>query len=361
MKQIEVDVSELKPYPGNPRNNRDAVSACAASIRRFGYRNPILVDSDMVIVCGHTRFAALKRLGIHRITVNVADDMTPEQIKAYRLADNKVAEQSEWNPELLQIELMDLADMNADFDMGEFGFTPEELSFDTDSVTEKREKEKDDNSYYGDERERTLETYNLHAFSRENSDGYYNMPHLRKTLHVPTHLINFNEVLTSTDYGAGVHFFIDDYRFERIWNQPERYIEILKQFDCVFTPDFSLYMDMPTAMKIWNVYRSRLIGQMCQTAGIAVIPTMSWAEKQSFDYCFDGIEPGGVVAVSTVGVVKDAAAMKVFRAGMEAMIRECAPKKIILYGKEIAGVCGTVDYVCFSNENQTRLSNIGRS
>ena len=105
MKTIEVELSQLKPYPGNPRNNRDAVEACAASIRRFGYKNPILVDSDMVIICGHTRFAALKRLGFHRITVNVADDLTPELVKAYRLADNKVAEQSTWDEDLLKIEL----------------------------------------------------------------------------------------------------------------------------------------------------------------------------------------------------------------------------------------------------------------
>ena len=361
MKEIEVELSELKPYKGNPRNNREAVAACAASIRRFGYRNPILVDPDMVIICGHTRFAALKRLGYHRIKVNVADDMTPEQIKAYRLADNRVAEQSTWNEELLQIELADIANSGLDFSMEEFGFTPEEMTFDAQNVTGKDKKEESENSYYGDERERTIETYNLHAFDRDNADGYYNMPHLKKTLHVPTHLINFNEVLTSTDYSAGVHFFIDDYRFERVWNQPERYVEILKQFDCVFTPDFSLYMDMPTAMKIWNIYRSRLIGQMCQRAGIIVIPTMSWAEPQSYDFCFDGIEPGGVVAVSTVGVMKDAEATRVFRNGMKQMIEACTPKKIILYGKEIPGICGKVDSVCFSNENQTRLSNIGRS
>ena len=361
MKTIEVELSAIRPYPGNPRNNSTAVEACAASIRRFGYNNPILVDSDMVIICGHTRFAALKRLGFHRITVNMADDMTPEQVKAYRLADNKVAEQSTWNPELLRVELAELGEMQLDFSMTEFGFTPADLSGAIQNAVGNTKKENDEESYYGDERERTMETYNLHAFDADNADGKYNIPHLKKTLHVPERLINFNEVLTSTDYAAGVHFFIDDYRFERVWNQPERYIEILKQFDCVFTPDFSLYMDMPAAMKIWNIYRSRLIGQMCQKAGMTVIPTMSWAEPDSYGYCFDGIEPGGAVAVSTVGVMRDPEAQEVFKSGMKRMIEVCKPKKIILYGKEIPGTCGKVDRICFSNENQQRLSNIGRT
>ena len=127
-----------------------------------------------------------------------------------------------------------------------------------------------------------------------------------------------------------------------------------------FTPDFSLYRDMPLAMKIWNIYRSRLIGQMCQNTGIIVIPTVSWAEPATFNFCFDGIEPGGTVAVSSVGVMRDPDAMEIFKAGMAKMLEVCAPRKIIFYGKPMPELCGKVDFVCFSNENQQRLSNIGR-
>ena len=105
MKSIEVDLSEIKPYPGNPRNNRKAVSACAASIRRFGYKNPILVDSDMVIICGHTRRLAALSLGLTEVPVTVAYDMTDEEARAYRLADNRVAELAGWDVELLREEL----------------------------------------------------------------------------------------------------------------------------------------------------------------------------------------------------------------------------------------------------------------
>ena len=296
---------------------------------------------------------ALRQLKFSRVTVAIDDDMTPEQVKAFRLADNKVSEFAKWKPDLLDLELEELAEL--DISMLELGFQPIELN-----VTGNDESEEDENSYYGDERERTNEAYNLHAYDPDESDGFYNIPHLKRTNHVPERLINFNEILTSTDTKAGVHFFIDDYRFERIWNQPDRYIEILKRFDCVFTPDFSLYRDMPIAMKIWNIYRSRLIGQMCQNEGIIVIPTVSWAEEETFEFCFDGIETGGTVAVSSVGVVRDPEAMEIFKTGMEKMIEACEPKKIIFYGKAMPELCGGVDCVCFSNENQQRLSNIGR-
>ena len=354
MIEKEVSLSDIKPYNRNPRDNREAVQYVAESIRRFGYRNYIHVDRDLVIICGHTRYLALKQLGFSRVRVVIDDDMTPEQIKAFRLADNKVSEFAKWKPDLLNLELEELAEL--DISMLDLGFQPVELN-----VIGNEPQDENENSYYGDERERTNEAYNLHAYDPDDADGFYNIPHLKRTSHVPERLINFNEVLTSNDAKAGVHFFIDDYRFERVWNQPERYIEILKQFDCVFTPDFSLYMNMPAAMKIWNVYRSRLIGQMCQKAGMTVIPTMSWAEPDSYDYCFDGIEPGGAVAVSTVGVMRDPDAKEVFKAGMERMIEVCKPKKIIIYGKEIPGTCGKVDRICFSNENQQRLSNIGRT
>ena len=349
----EVNLSEIKPYNRNPRDNREAVQYVAESIRRYGYRNYIHVDEKLVIICGHTRYLALKQLGFSRITVAVDDDLTPEQVKAFRLADNKVSEYAKWKPDLLDLELEELSEL--DISMLELGFKPVELNV-TGNSDDKEEAE----SYYGDERERTNEGYNLHAYDPEEADGYYNMPHLKRTNHVPERLINFNEVLTSNDAKAGVHFFIDDYRFERVWNQPDRYIEILKRFDCAFTPDFSLYRDMPIAMKIWNIYRSRLIGQMCQNAGIIVIPTVSWAEEETFDFCFDGIEPGGTVAVSSVGVMRDREAQKIFKAGMAKLLEVCKPRKIIFYGKPMEELCKGGDCVCFSNENQQRLSNVGR-
>src|ERR1700676_5169579 len=94
-------IESIRPYENNPRLNDAAVDAVAASIREFGFRQPIVVDIDGVIVCGHTRFRAALKLGLETAPVHVALDLTPEQIRAYRIADNKTSELAEWNLELL--------------------------------------------------------------------------------------------------------------------------------------------------------------------------------------------------------------------------------------------------------------------
>ena len=350
MRTEEVDIAQIRPYPGNPRNNKGAVAACAASIRRFGYRNLILVDSEYVIVCGHTRFAALKRLGFHRVTVNVADDMTPEQIKAYRLADNKVAEKSTWNEQLLRIELADLSDV---FNMEEFGFEPVELSIDGEDVTGNDETEKDDNSCYGEERLRTNNAYNLEIYKDIPEAALvkpWNIPRLRPCSHIPTHIIDFNEAMSSTDYDAGVHFYIDDYRFERIWNQPDFYIEKLSRFDCVFTPDFSLYEDMPEAMCLWNVYRSQLIGWKMQEMGLRVIPTILWQEETSYDYCFCGVPNGGTVSISSVGMAANIEERERYLKQLGDCLSRIHPKTILFYGRLPEYDFGKIKVVSFRNK-----------
>ena len=121
-----MEVDRLKPYPNNPRVNDDAVGAVVRSIRQFGWRVPIVVDQDMVIICGHTRHKAALKLGLAKVPVHVAKDLSPEQVRAYRLADNKTAELAEWNMDLLPIELKDL--QAADFDLSLLGFDQDELA-----------------------------------------------------------------------------------------------------------------------------------------------------------------------------------------------------------------------------------------
>lgn len=112
------NVVDLNPYVNNPRLNDGAVDAVAASIEEFGFKVPIVVDSDGVIVTGHTRLKAARKLGIGMVPVIVADDLTSEQVKAFRLADNKTSELAEWDLGKLDIELGGIADI----DMGDFGF-----------------------------------------------------------------------------------------------------------------------------------------------------------------------------------------------------------------------------------------------
>jgi DNA modification methylase len=119
-------LSEIEPYGSNPRLNDAAVDAVAQSIREFGFRQPIVVDAEGVIICGHTRYKAALKLGLEKVPVHVAKDLTPEQIKAYRIADNKSAELSDWNYDLLPIELGELQAL--DYDLGLLGFDQDELA-----------------------------------------------------------------------------------------------------------------------------------------------------------------------------------------------------------------------------------------
>ena len=117
----EIKTSELKEYENNPRINDNAVDKVAASIKEFGFKVPIVIDKDNVIIAGHTRLKASKQLGLEKVPCIVADDLTEEQVKAFRLADNKVSEFSGWDFMKLQEELSSL-----DIDMSDFGFVEEE-------------------------------------------------------------------------------------------------------------------------------------------------------------------------------------------------------------------------------------------
>jgi len=119
------NVDEIRPYEKNPRINDGAVDAVVKSIREFGFRQPIVIDNDGVIIVGHTRWKAAKKMGLEKVPVHVATDLSPEQIKAYRIADNKTNEIADWDYELLPIELSELQEM--DFDLSLLGFDDSEL------------------------------------------------------------------------------------------------------------------------------------------------------------------------------------------------------------------------------------------
>ncbi|MBI1375190.1 MAG: chromosome partitioning protein ParB [Phycisphaera sp.] len=126
MKIVKRKINDIRPYDKNPRINDAAVDAVAASLKEFGWRQPIVVDSDGVIIVGHTRWKAAQKLGLDHVPVHVATDLTEAQIKAYRIADNQTATIAEWDYELLPLELADLQAMN--FEMNLLGFAEDELA-----------------------------------------------------------------------------------------------------------------------------------------------------------------------------------------------------------------------------------------
>ncbi len=127
MLTIELrSIGDIRPYPNNPRTNDNAVDTVAASIREYGWRQPIVVDSDGVIICGHTRYKAAQKLGMDQVPVHVATDLSPEKIRAYRIADNQSADLADWNYDLLPIELKELGE--GGYDLGLLGFDADELA-----------------------------------------------------------------------------------------------------------------------------------------------------------------------------------------------------------------------------------------
>ena len=134
MQRSEIEwmpIASIKPYDKNPRRNDDAVDAVANSITEFGFKNPIIVDNNLVIIAGHTRLKAAKNLGLKEVPVIIASDPTPEQVRAFRIIDNKTAELADWDEDLLKGEMQDL-----DIDWTEFGFDDVDLGIEDVPIEE---------------------------------------------------------------------------------------------------------------------------------------------------------------------------------------------------------------------------------
>lgn len=271
----------------------------------------IVIDENDKVWGGHQRVRAMLANGKKTATVKRLVGWTDKAKREFMIKDN--AHSGEWDSDILANQ----------WDIGEI----DNWGVKVPGVQE--------HLYYGDEREKTYKEMNLSEFDQTRADNKYQLPTLEPCDFIPERLIGFNEAKTAQGFNVGVHFFIDDYQFVRVWRNPKKYIEMLTRFDCIFTPDFSLYMDMPLAMKIWNTYRSRLIGQMAQDHGIRVIPTLVWAGDDTLDFVFDGLPKKSTVAVSTVGVMRDEDAQKIWRKGMDKAVELLAPKTVLLYGAPI--------------------------
>lgn len=321
-----MKIADVRPYERNPRRNTKAVDAVAASIKEFGWRAPIVVDTDMVIVCGHTRLKAAKKLGLKEVPVHIAEDLTPEQIKAFRLADNKVGELASWNGTQLELELGDLAKVS--FDMKPFSFEPINFNVDTGKV----------------EKGEDFETHRAKTWKHDNFDIFIEIPEsevspngypILKSVDVTTNagtMQAFKEIMSAPDYSLGVHFFIDDYQFERCWQNPEKYAKYLIKHPFVIQTDFSMYTDMPKIMQMWNKYRNHLLAWYWTNVwGIDVVPTMGFSDPESFEWMVEGVPIGGTFCISNIGV-RTKEYQESFLEGLNFMIKYHKPDRLLFYG-----------------------------
>lgn len=166
------------------------------------------------------------------------------------------------------------------------------------------------------------------------TEGKYDVPVLKKCDIDCDDFIAFNSAKSCMDReNVGVHFFIEDYQFSRIWNRPTQYMEMLKAFKCVCSPDYSLYSEYPLSVKLFNNFKNHWLGAYWQDRGIPVIPTITWDDKNSYDWCFDGFPTNSCVAVSSVGTQKVLENKLKFLHGYSEMVKRLSPTKIFFWGK----------------------------
>lgn len=177
-------------------------------------------------------------------------------------------------------------------------------------------------------------------------EGNYDIPimNIPSEIHLPSKLIAYSRLntLQPGEY-TYCHFYQDDYSFDGkfgVWNSLKLNTQFKKGFNldkfknvyAIICPDFSLYYDMPIAMQIWNIYRSRAVGYFLTKLWYVVIPNVRWTDKKSYEYCFDGLQKNSIVAVSTLGCLRSRKDRSLFLPGLKELIRRISPKHIILYG-----------------------------
>jgi hypothetical protein len=175
----------------------------------------------------------------------------------------------------------------------------------------------------------------LHSSKLYESDNEYGFPLLQKQIFIPEDLVMYGADVRQAKKsieGKTVHFFLDDYKFEPLWNRPNKTLPTIQRVGKALSPDFSLFSDYPLVVQMWNIYRSRWLARFWQQNEIEVIPTVSWSTKESFDFCFKGIPKQSVVALSTVGL-RGKENQKAFVEGFEEMIRQLEPIALVVYGE----------------------------
>ena len=327
---IEVlKIKDLKPYAKNAKKHpKKQIEKIANSIETFGMNDPIGIwGKDNLIVEGHGRFEALKQLGYDEAPCIRLDHMNDEERRAYTLAHNKVAE-SDWDFDLVNDEI----DNIFSFDMEDFGF---------EFVDEEKNKKDTQNKVEG------ILNLNKATFP---GVGKYDIPQLapvyENEIGEIREWIGFNYVLSDKEpEGKAVHFFIDDYQFQRLWNSPEKYMEKLARYEVVLTPDFSPYADMPLATQIFNHYRKHWVGALMQEYGVKVVPTIRASrDERSLDFYLDGEPSGGVVCISSMWTSDDDS-REYFLREYETMRKTLKPEKIYVYGNEVEGLKGNIEYI----------------
>ena len=175
--------------------------------------------------------------------------------------------------------------------------------------------------------------------------GKYDIPRiLPMEVEQPVEMIGFNFAARyKHPERVGIHFFLKDYQFSRLWTSPDMYTGMLRRFRFVCTPDFSMYTDFPLALQINSHYRKHWLGAYWQSKGITVIPTICWSDERSFEWCFDGEPEKSTVAVSSVGTQLNERSKSLFLLGYQQMMSRLHPKMVLFHGRIPAEITAKMD------------------
>ena len=315
-----LNLDQLTPYEGNvKRHPKEQIAQIAESINDYGFNDPIAIDENGLIIEGHGRYEACKELGMDKVPVIRLNGLTDEEKREYIIVHNKITMNSGFDMKKLKLELSKLP---------KFKFDTYRLDF----------KFMQDHDYKRKTQESVCNILNL-GYDIYQGVGKYDIPEIAPVYELPEGIdewIGFNYVLSDENpENKGVHFFIDDYQFERVWNRPTQYLEKLRKYKCVLSPDFSPYGDMPLATQIYNHYRKHWVAKYWQSNGITVIPTIrSSSDERSLDFYLDGEPKNSVVAYSSMWISdKSEESQKMFRKEWGGMIETLHPKTVIVYGQ----------------------------
>ena len=322
-----VPIESIKPYKFNAKKHpKEQIEQIKASIRDFSMSDPVGVWHNEVVE-GHGRLIACKELGFREIPIIRLDNLTDEQRRAYTLVHNKLTMNSGFDVNILNQELEEIESFDMDF----YGFEIDIPNFEVDD----REPSCQHNVFENQER------------MQFESDNYYGIPNMEATQITSDKMLRFcdyNDIQDHSEHMA--HFYYDDFKFIQAWRNPDKYIDKLREFKAVISPDFSLYTDFPRALQILSCYRRQWVGAYWQYHGIDVIPDVVWGDETSFDYCFLGIPKHSTVAVSAVGVTNNEEwndkQDSLFRRGYEEMLKRLEPTTILYYGSMIEGLEGNI-------------------
>ena len=319
-----VPIDSIKPYQGNAKQHpQEQIDQIKASMEQVGFVDPIGVWNNEIVE-GHGRLIAAQQLGYTEVPILRLEHMTDEERRAYTLIHNQLTANTGNDPELVAIEL----DQIYDIDMGQFGFDVDDLNLEIEEAEQQHLQWKDDTQH------RVMNIQNL-AKGQFRGGGPYDMPVLEPVTELPQikKWIGFNEVLSDKDPdGKAVHFFVDDYQFERVWTSPEKYLEKLSRYVCVATPDFSPYGDMPMILQMYNHYRKHWVGAWLQAHGVTVIPTIRCStDPRSLEWYLDGEPRGGIVMISSMWT-KDEDTVSISKQEYKTMKETLKPVKIFIYG-----------------------------